>query len=116
MSVAGLGSGGEALRETPIVGTVKVASANHAIELKPQQLGIGGSKIDGSVALSYPSEGPAIVTGQIEVDSASMPGAAWPGARPQAGGGGAGRRAAYCGQDHMARARVRLRRARQHRG
>ncbi len=73
MSVAGLGSS-EALRETPVVGTLKVASANHAIELKPQQLAIGGSKIDGSVALSYPSEGPAIVTGQIEVDSASVPG------------------------------------------
>ena len=73
MAVAGLGSGAT-LRETPIVGTFKVVSANHAIELKPQQLTIGGSKIDGSVALSYPSEGPAIVTGQIEVDSASIPG------------------------------------------
>ncbi len=97
MSVAGLGSSGEALRETPVVGTVKVASANHAIELKPQQLSIGGSKIDGNVALSYPSEGPAIVTGQIEVDSASVPGllglvldrkqvAEAPGAEPLAAG------------------------------
>ncbi len=73
MSIAGLGSGAT-LRDIPIVGTLKVVSANHAIELKPQQLAIGGSKIDGSVALSYPSEGPAIVTGQIEVDSASIPG------------------------------------------
>jgi hypothetical protein len=73
MAIAGLG-GGVALSETPIVGTLKVASANHAIELKPQQLSIGGSKIDGSVALSYPSEGPAIVTGHIEVDSASVAG------------------------------------------
>jgi uncharacterized protein involved in outer membrane biogenesis len=73
MAVAGLGSG-EALRETPIVGTFKVASANHAIELKPQQLTVGGSKVDGSLALAYPDGGPAIVTGQLEVDSASIPG------------------------------------------
>ena len=55
---------GAALSETPIVGTIKLGSADHAIELKPQQLTIGGSRIGGSVALSYPSEGPAIVTGR----------------------------------------------------
>ena len=73
MAVAGLGSGA-ALSETPIVGTIRLVSANHAIELKPQQLTIGGSRVDGSVALSYPSEGPAIVTGQIDVDAASVQG------------------------------------------
>jgi hypothetical protein len=72
MSVAGLGSGA-ALSETPVVGTLKLSSANHATELKPQGLSIGGSKIDGSVALSYPSEGPAIVTGDVSVDTASIP-------------------------------------------
>jgi hypothetical protein len=72
MSVAGLGSGA-ALSETPVVGTLKLSSANHATELKPQGLSIGGSKIDGSVALSYPSEGPAIVTGEVSVDAASIP-------------------------------------------
>ncbi|MTD94264.1 AsmA family protein [Hyphomicrobium sp. xq] len=72
MSVAGLGSGA-ALSETPVVGTLKLSSANHATELTPQGLSIGGSKIDGSVALSYPSEGPAIVTGDVSVDAASIP-------------------------------------------
>jgi hypothetical protein len=62
------------LSETPIVGTIKLMSANHAIELKPQQFTIGGSRVDGSVALSYPSEGPAIVTGQLEVDAATVQG------------------------------------------
>ena len=62
MAVAGLGAG-PALSETAIVGTIKMASAENAIELQPQELTIGGSRIGGSVALSYPSEGPAIVTG-----------------------------------------------------
>ena len=73
MAVAGLGAGA-ALSETPIVGTIRLVSANHAIELKPQRLTIGGSRVDGSVALSYPSEGPAIVTGQIDVDAATVQG------------------------------------------
>ncbi|MBC7830931.1 MAG: AsmA family protein, partial [Hyphomicrobium sp.] len=73
MAVAGLGSGA-ALSETPIVGTIRLVSANHALELKPQQLTVGGSRVDGSVALSYPSEGPAIVTGQIDVDAATVQG------------------------------------------
>jgi uncharacterized protein involved in outer membrane biogenesis len=96
MAVAGLGSG-EALSQTPIVGTIKLGSADHAIELKPLQLTIGGSRIGGSVALSYPSEGPAIVTGQVEVDSATVSGllglaldrkqvAEAPGAEPLAAG------------------------------
>ncbi len=73
MAVAGLGSGAP-LSETPIVGIIRLVSANHALELKPQQLTIGGSRVDGSVALSYPSEGPAIVTGQIDVDAATVQG------------------------------------------
>jgi uncharacterized protein involved in outer membrane biogenesis len=96
MAVAGLGSGA-ALSETPIVGTIKLGSADRAIELKPLQLTIGGSRIGGSVALSYPSEGPAIVTGQVEVDSATVSGllglaldrkqvAEAPGAEPLAAG------------------------------
>ena len=73
MAVAGLGAG-PALGETAIVGTIKVASADNAIELQPQELTIGGSKIGGSIALSYPSEGPAIVTGRLDIDSATIPG------------------------------------------
>lgn len=73
MAIAGLG-GGVSLQDTPVVGTLKVVSADRAIEVKPQGLTVGGSKLDGSVALSYPSEGPAIVTGEIKVDSASIAG------------------------------------------
>jgi hypothetical protein len=73
MAVAGLG-GGDVLRETPITGTLKISSADRAYELKAQELTIGGSKINGSVALSYPTEGPAIVTGDISVDAATIPG------------------------------------------
>jgi len=73
MAIGGLGSGG-ALRGTPVVGTFKVTSANHAIELRPQQLTIGGSVVSGSIALAYPDEGPAIVTAQLDVDSATIPG------------------------------------------
>ena len=73
LAIAGLGSGG-ALRDTPVVGTLKLASANHAIELRPQQLTIGGSAVTGSVALAYPDEGSAIVTAQLDVDSATIPG------------------------------------------
>jgi uncharacterized protein involved in outer membrane biogenesis len=73
MAVAGLGAS-PALSETAIVGTIKVASADNAIELQPQDLTIGGSRIGGSVALSYPSEGPAIVTGRLDVDGATIPG------------------------------------------
>ncbi len=73
MALAGLGSGG-ALRGAPIVGTVKMVSANRAIELKPKQLTVGGSKVDGTLALAYPEEGPAIVTAQLTVDQATIPG------------------------------------------
>lgn len=73
LAVAGLG-GGDVLREAAISGTLKVASADHAYEVKAQDLTIGGSKIKGSVALSYPTEGPAIVTGDVGVDAASIPG------------------------------------------
>lgn len=73
MSVAGLGSS-VSLQETPFVGTLKVSSANRTVELKPEGLTVGGSRIDGAVALSYPNEGPAIVTGEINVDTATVPG------------------------------------------
>jgi hypothetical protein len=73
MAVAGLGNG-MSLQETPVSGTLKITSADHAFELKPQGLTIGGSKLDGAIALSYPSEGPAIVTGEISVDAATIPG------------------------------------------
>jgi uncharacterized protein involved in outer membrane biogenesis len=72
MALAGLGSGG-ALRGAPIVGTVKMASADHAIELNPKQLTVGGSMVDGTLALAYPDEGPAIVTAQLEVGQATIP-------------------------------------------
>ena len=73
MALAGLGSGG-ALRGAPIVGTVKMVSASHAIELTPKQLTVGGSTVDGTLALAYPDEGPAIVTAQLKVDQATIPG------------------------------------------
>jgi len=73
MAVAGLGSG-VALSETPVVGTLHVSSTDNATELKLQDLSIGGSKVGGSLALAYPSEGPAIVTGELTVDDATVPG------------------------------------------
>lgn len=73
VAIAGLGSGG-ALRGAPIIGTVKMTSANHAIELEAQELKIAGSKVDGTLALAHPAEGPAIVTAQLKVDKASIPG------------------------------------------
>jgi hypothetical protein len=96
MAVAGLG-GSASLQEIPVSGALRVVSADHAFELKPRGMTIGGSKIDGSIALSYPSEGPAIVTGEINVDNATVPGllafvldrkqvAEAPGAEPLAAG------------------------------
>ena len=73
LAIAGLGTGG-ALRGVPVIGTVKMISANHAIELKPQQLNVAGSKVDGTIALAYPGDGPAIVTAQLQVDKATIPG------------------------------------------
>ena len=73
MALAGLGSGG-ALSGAPIVGTVKMVSADHAIELQPKQLTVGGSAVDGTLALAYPDEGLAIVTAQLQVDEATIPG------------------------------------------
>ena len=73
MAVAGLG-GGASLHETPVSGSVNLTSADRAVVLKPQGLTIGGSRIGGSVALSYPSEGAAIITGEVSVDSATIPG------------------------------------------
>lgn len=73
MAVAGLG-GGDVLRETPVSGTLRIASADRAYELKAKDLTIGGSKVGGSIALSYPSEGAAIITGDVNVDSATIPG------------------------------------------
>lgn len=72
MAVAGLGSGG-ALRGVPVVGRMKMVSSDHAIELKPNQFTVGGSTVDGTLALAYPSGGPAIVTAQLAVDRASIP-------------------------------------------
>lgn len=74
LALGGLGTGG-ALRGVPIIGTVKMVSASHAIELKPQQLAVANSKVDGTMALAYPGDnGPAIVTAQLNVDKASIPG------------------------------------------
>ncbi len=73
LAIAGLGTGG-ALRGVPVIGTVKMTSASHAIELKPQQLDVAGSKVDGTIALAYPGDGPAIVTAQLQVDKATIPG------------------------------------------
>ncbi|MBI1648977.1 AsmA family protein [Hyphomicrobium sulfonivorans] len=73
MSVAGLG-GGVTLSETPVVGTVRVKSASHATELDLHDLRVGDSKVSGTLALAYPSEGPAIVTGELDVDAATVPG------------------------------------------
>jgi uncharacterized protein involved in outer membrane biogenesis len=72
LAIAGLGSGG-ALRDIPIVGTIKLTSSDHALELKPKQLAVGGSMVAGSLALAHPDEGPAIVTAQLKVDQASIP-------------------------------------------
>ncbi|HEY7670136.1 MAG TPA: AsmA family protein [Hyphomicrobium sp.] len=72
MALAGLGTGG-AISGAPVIGTVKMVSANHAIELRPRQLTVGGSKVDGTLALAYPESGPAIVTAQLEVDQATVP-------------------------------------------
>ena len=72
MALAGAGSGG-ALHGIPVIGTAKLVSADHAIELKPQQLAVGSSKINGALALAYPDGSPAIVTAQLEVDQASIP-------------------------------------------
>jgi uncharacterized protein involved in outer membrane biogenesis len=72
MALAGLGNGG-ALHDAPIVGTVKMISANHATEFTPRQLTVGGSKVDGTLALAYPEGGPAIVTAQLQVDQATIP-------------------------------------------
>ena len=73
MAIAGLGSG-EVLFGSPIIGSLKLVSANHAIEVRPYKLTVGGSKVDGTIALAYPAGGPAIVTAQLDVDEATIPG------------------------------------------
>ena len=73
MAIAGLGSGG-ALRGSPVIGSLKVVSAPSAIEVKPYKLTIGDTKVDGTIALAYPEGGAAIVTAQLDVDEASLPG------------------------------------------
>jgi uncharacterized protein involved in outer membrane biogenesis len=73
MALAGLGSGG-ALQGVPVVGTIKMVSRDHAVEFKPQQLSVGESKVGGSLVLAYPGEGPGIVTAQLKVDKATIPG------------------------------------------
>ena len=73
MAIAGLGNG-SAPRGVSVIGALKMVSTNQTIELKPQQLAVGGSNVAGTVALAYPAEGPAIVTAQLQVDSATIPG------------------------------------------
>ncbi len=73
MAIAGLGNG-SAPRGVPVIGAMKMVSSNQTIELKPQLLAVGGSKVAGTVALAYPAEGPAIVTAQLQVDQATIPG------------------------------------------
>lgn len=73
MALAGLGSGGS-LQGIPVVGTIKMVSRDHAVEFKPQQLSVGESKVGGSLVLAYPGEGPGIVTAQLKVDKATIPG------------------------------------------
>ena len=73
LALAGLGSGGT-LHGYPVVGSLKVVSAPSAIEVQPYKLTIGGSKVDGTIALAYPDGGTPIVTAQLEVGEASIPG------------------------------------------
>ena len=73
LALAGLGSGGT-LHGFPVVGSLKVVSAPSAIEVQPYKLTIGGSKVDGTIALAYPDGGTPIVTAQLEVGEASIPG------------------------------------------
>lgn len=73
MEVAGLG-GGASLEQIAVNGSMRVVSSDHTFELHPERLTLGGSKVSGAVALSYPSEGSAIVTGAIDVDQATIPG------------------------------------------
>jgi uncharacterized protein involved in outer membrane biogenesis len=73
MAIVGLGSGAS-VRGSPVIGSLKMVSAAGAIEIKPYKLTVGGSKVDGTVALAYPEGGTAIVTAQLEVDQASLPG------------------------------------------
>ncbi|MGI9403633.1 MAG: AsmA-like C-terminal region-containing protein, partial [Hyphomicrobium sp.] len=73
LALAGLGDG-RGLRNTTIVGKLAVVSSEHAIEFKPRKLAIGGSKVGGSIALAYPDNGPTIVTSELDVDRASIPG------------------------------------------
>lgn len=73
LALAGLGDG-RGLRNATIVGKLAVVSSEHAIEFKPHNLTVGGSKVRGSVALAYPQDGPTIVTSELDVDRASIPG------------------------------------------
>ena len=73
LAFAGLGDG-RGLQGTPIVGKLSVVSSEHAIEFKPHRLTVGGSKVGGRIALAYPETGPTIITSELEVDRASIPG------------------------------------------
>jgi hypothetical protein len=73
LAFAGLGDG-RGLQGTPIVGKLSVVSSEHAIEFKPHRLTIGGSKVGGTIALAYSETGPTIITSELEVDRASIPG------------------------------------------
>lgn len=73
LALADLGDG-RGLRSTTIVGKLAVVSSEHAIEFKSHELTIGGSKVSGSIALAYPEDGSTIVTSELDVDRASIPG------------------------------------------
>ncbi len=58
MALAGLGTGGT-LRGAPVVGTIKMVSANHAIELKPRPARrSAAARSTARLALAYPEAGP----------------------------------------------------------
>ena len=74
LALAGLGSGGT-LHGYPVVGSLKIVSAAERDRSSSRyKLTIGGSKVDGTIALAYPEGGTPIVTAQLEVDEASIPG------------------------------------------
>ncbi len=73
LALAGLGAG-RGLQGTMIAGKLAVGSSKNAIEFIPHKLTIGGSKVGGRIALEYRDNGPTIVTSDLVVDRASIPG------------------------------------------
>ncbi len=72
MALAGLGGGG--LRGVTIQGGLKLSTRGNAIELDPRDLAIADSKVDGRVTLARPENAPAVITAQLDVDEATIPG------------------------------------------